>query len=100
MVSQPLRLLAFWFLLTGSKFINGLTHLLWTSLLLQYQPGVVTAALFNIPFSIVYFKKLLSGGHMSKTKLFYTLVASTLLYPPATAFTLYLGKVVSNTVNL
>jgi len=42
----------------------------------QYQPGVVTAVLVNIPFSIFFFYRVLSAGSISRGELLFLFLIS------------------------
>jgi hypothetical protein len=56
-------------------------HLIGTIILRRYTPGVVTAVLVIIPFSIFWFRRILQRGFAERRPLIISIVVGALVYP-------------------
>jgi len=75
-------------------FVNALTHVgsaLWYR---GYTPGLATAVLLTVPFSLYLFHRLLASPHLSGTGLGVALAIAPLLMVALTRSALYVGAVV------
>ena len=90
-----IALLAYWngprtlalYLLSGIQGImlaNAFVpHLVGTIILRRYTPGVVTAVLVVIPFSILWFRRILERGFAERRPLMISIVVGAVVYPLA-----------------
>jgi hypothetical protein len=46
-------------------FVNAISHVGATLRYRRYSPGPVTAVLLNLPFSLVFFRRMLASDHLS-----------------------------------
>jgi hypothetical protein len=60
-------------------------HLVGTIILRRYTPGVITAVLVIIPFSILWFRCILKRGFADRGPLIIAILAGVLVYPLALA---------------
>jgi hypothetical protein len=56
-------------------------HLVGTIVLRRYTPGVVTAVLVVIPFSIFWFRRIVQRGFAERRPLIISIVVGALVYP-------------------
>jgi Protein of unknown function with HXXEE motif len=75
-------------------FMNALIpHIVLTLWLMKYNPGFVTAVLFNIPFSIYLFHRAVKEGYTTRKNLTQIFVASFLLYPAVAYLNHVIGEI-------
>ena len=79
-------------------FLNVFNHLFMVFLFLQYQPGIFTAIIFNIPFSIYFFFTALREDCIDKKLLLGILVLSALFYPVSAGFFLLVSKLILSVI--
>lgn len=78
--------------IAGVFSVNGIIHVLLSLITLHYQPGVVTALLFNLPFLLWFLKRAVQTGSFNRKQLNTTLWMAVPLIPALTLLTLSLGK--------
>ena len=66
-------------LVQWALFANGLFHLTTTIMFGEYSPGVVTALVLYIPFTIYFLKRVMREGYLSYTRLVSSCVGGTVL---------------------
>lgn len=70
----------------GTMLANAFfPHLTGTILLRRYTPGVVTAVLVIIPFSLFWFRRIAKRGFADRGPLIIALIVGVLVYPLAMA---------------
>lgn len=75
-------------------FFNALRHSMIGLLSLSYNPGMVTAILLNIPFSIVIYRRLLKEEYVRIENFFSTVLLALVLYSLISGFFLLFGRLV------
>lgn len=84
-------------LMTGIQaiiFVNALTHVGGTVRYRRYSPGLFTAMMVNVPFSLYFFYRMLATPHLSGSGLFIALVLAPLLMIALARSALQAGAVV------
>lgn len=89
----------FWFYavvaIQAIMFINAfLPHIAATLWFRKYQPGVATAVLFNIPFSLYFFQRVISSESFTRSGLLLLLLAAPIATVVLARSALLLGNVV------
>ncbi len=70
-------------LLQGIIFANVFVpHIGGSLVLMKYNPGVITAAMFNLPFSFYLFRRAVREGFSTKESLRRILIAAVVVYLP------------------
>jgi hypothetical protein len=69
----------------GLSFVNSLSHIMTSARLRCYNPGVVTAALGLLPFSVAFFGHCLAAGTLSSAGVAAAVLAGVLLHVPVAA---------------
>lgn len=75
-------------------FFNALRHAMTGLLSLSYNPGMITAILLNIPFSIVIYRRLLREGYTKLENFFSTVLLALVLYSLIAGLFLLFGQLV------
>ena len=76
-------------------FINALVpHLIGTIILQMYNPGTVTAVIFNIPFTFYLFSRLVREGIIGSKDVRKAMIAGVMLYLPA----VYLNHLMAHSI--
>jgi hypothetical protein len=65
-----------------TMLVNVASHLLMWNLADGYEPGLVTALAFNLPFSVVFIAAGLRGGWLRATDFAYLVPAAVILHGP------------------
>ncbi|HTX17716.1 MAG TPA: HXXEE domain-containing protein [Bacteroidota bacterium] len=69
-------------LIQAVVFLNAIIPHLYLSLwFLRYNPGIVTAVVLNIPFSLYFFRRLLAEKLLTRRGLLWSFVAAAVSYP-------------------
>jgi hypothetical protein len=82
------------YVLTGVQaiiFVNAFGHFGLALYMRRYNPGLVTALLFNLPFSLYLFRRLLTAGYVAPLGLGLTLIAAVPLMALLTRGSLRVG---------
>lgn len=75
-------------------FLNAfLPHIAVTFSFRRYQPGVVTTILFNIPFSLYFFRRVISSGSFSRSGLLLLVLLAPIATDVLAGCALELGNV-------
>lgn len=73
-------------------FFNTINHIIVSALLLQYQPGVITGTLLNLPFSIYFFTRVFREGYGHKIYTAAAFILAIILYPASAGLFLIMSK--------
>ncbi|WP_051317105.1 HXXEE domain-containing protein [Ectobacillus panaciterrae] len=76
----------------ASLFINALAHIIGTLRLRRYTPGLITAVLIYIPFSIYLFNIALQNNYITEKQLFFAFGAGIIMQIPLVLGALFIGK--------
>ena len=68
-------------------------HILLSAWWLMYNPGVITAVLFNLPFSSYLFYRSISGGFITRKDFFVIFIVDVVLYLPVVYANHEAGKI-------
>ena len=78
-------------------FTNALVpHLIGTIILQMYNPGTVTAVIFNIPFTYYIFSRLLREGIIGSKDVRNAMIAGVMLYLPVVYLNHLLAHAITN----
>ena len=76
------------------RFTNALMHVGQTAVLREYVPGVVTAALFGIPYSLYAFRRMLQSSWMTGKQVVAVVLVGALIQAPIVLVIILLGKLI------
>lgn len=76
----------------ASLFINALAHIIGTLRLRRYTPGLITAVLIYIPYSICLFYFALQNNYITGKQLFFAFGAGIIMQLPLVLGALFFGK--------
>src|SRR3989442_11756638 len=66
-------------LVQWALFVNGLFHLTTTLVFREYSPGVVTALVLYVPFTVYFLKRVIRDGYLSHKQVVISCVGGTVL---------------------
>jgi Protein of unknown function with HXXEE motif len=78
--------------LLGVMFLHVFTHVGQTVLLRKYTPGVITAILVMLPYTVYTYHRLLHSGMVNVTSIFITAVVGLMFVIPLLLFAHALGR--------
>lgn len=73
-------------------FLNSLSHLFLALYFFDYQPGLATGLLLNLPFSGYLLRSAIQGEYIRKRPMIVTFVLSAVIYPLSAGMFLVMGK--------